>query len=148
VSEADVEVVQRLNAEPGVGVDMKTLVADEELVAAMWEGDFLPDAEWVLAEDEHTGLGGSYRGVEGFRRAMSDWLSAWETYMFIPERIIDAGDCVIVLARDRGRSRTAGLEIESEAATVWWFEGGKVRRVEAWQSHERALRSAGAPDAR
>jgi ketosteroid isomerase-like protein len=145
VSRADLEVVERLNSRPGMGVDMKTLVAEEDLLRAMWDADFLPDAEWVLAEDEHTGLGGTYRGREGFRRAMEEWLSAWESYMFIPERIIDAGDCVVVLARERGKSRTAGVEVESEAATVWWLEAGKVRRVEAWQSHERALRSARGP---
>ena len=140
--ESRLDVVRRLNAEPGVAVDMKALVEDEVLVRAMWEGDFLPDAEWVLGEDDHTGLGGTYRGAEGFRRALGDYLAAWKRYAFIPERIIDAGDCVVVLARERGLTFTARTEMESEAGTVWWFDGDRVRRVEAYQSHEKALRAA------
>ena len=143
MSESRLDVVRRLNAEPGEAVDLRTLAEDESLVQAMWEGDFLPDAEWVLAEDDHTGLGGSYRGPDGFRRALGDYLSAWERYVFIPERIIEAGDCVVVLARERGRTRTAGADVESEAGTVWRFDGAKVRRVESYLSHEKALRAAG-----
>jgi ketosteroid isomerase-like protein len=142
VSRENLDLVRELNAEPGVGADMKAFVANEELVRMMWEGYFHADAAWVLAEDDHTGLAGEYHGPDEFRRGLGEYLEAWETYLWIPERFIGADDVVVVLARERGRSATAGVEMDHEAATVWWIRDGRVARVEAYQHHDKALRAA------
>lgn len=122
-----------------------------DLVAAFRDEDFLrasastvesltdPEFRFVLAEPEFTGLGGVYEGHEGYIRAMQDWLSAWESYSNEPEEFIQAGERVLVLARERGRTKTGGVEVEIRTASVWSFRRGKVLKVEAYQDRARAL---------
>jgi ketosteroid isomerase-like protein len=132
-----------------------SVVNAPDLVAAFRDEGFLremesavepltdPEFKFVLAEPEFTGLGGVYEGHQGFVRAQQDWLSAWETYSNEPEEFIEVGDQVLVLAREGGRTKTGGVEVEILSATVWSFRHGKVLKVEAYQDRAKALEAAG-----
>lgn len=80
----------------------------EAYVASDWEAwvaEFDPEITW----EETPGLGPDpaiYRGVEEVRTAVSSWLEMWVDYDFEARQYIDAGDDVVVLAIERGRSRT------------------------------------------
>jgi ketosteroid isomerase-like protein len=132
-----------------------SVVDAPDLVAAFRDEEFLrelgsalepltdPEFTFVLAEPEFTGLGGVYEGHQGFVHAQQEWLSAWETYSNQPEEFIEVGEQVLVLAREGGRTKTGGVEVEILSATVWNFRLGKVLRVEAYQDRAKALKAVG-----
>src|SRR4051812_9552875 len=47
----------------------------------------------------------SGKGFDEYRRRFLDWMEPWETYTPGIEEIIDLGDRVVVLGRDRGRMK-------------------------------------------
>lgn len=102
-----------------------------------------PEFTFVLAEPEFTGLGGVYEGHRGFVQAQQEWLSTWESYYNQPEEFIEVGEQVLVLAREGGRTKTSGVEVEILSATVWSFRLGKVLRVEAYQDRAKAIKAVG-----
>jgi ketosteroid isomerase-like protein len=82
-------------------------------------------------------------GFEGFRDAWVDWTSPFESFRIEIERVIDAGDCVVSLVRQAGKTKTGGVDIEAAAAAVWTIRDGKLTRVEFHLDREAALRAAG-----
>jgi ketosteroid isomerase-like protein len=82
-------------------------------------------------------------GADGFREAWLDWTSPFESFQIEIERVIDAGDRVVSLVRQTGRTKTGGVEIEAAAAAVWTIRDGKLTRVEFHLDREKALQAAG-----
>jgi ketosteroid isomerase-like protein len=82
-------------------------------------------------------------GPDGFREAWLDWTSPFESFSVEVEEVLDAGDKVVSLVRQRGRTRTGGVEIQSEAAAVWTVRDGRLARVEFHLDRAQAMRSAG-----
>jgi ketosteroid isomerase-like protein len=145
VSEANVELVRALVA--AAPDDMSALVDDDQATHAL-EAVLDPEFEFVFAgrgegSDAAVDLGGVYKGVDGFRAAMRDWLSAWESYRNLPEEFIDAGEQVVVLTREQGRTRTHNVETTVETASVWTIRQDKVLRLEAYLDRASALEAAG-----
>jgi ketosteroid isomerase-like protein len=132
-----------------------SVVNAPDLVAAFRDENFLrkiksvlepltdPEFTFVLAEPEFTGLGGIYEGHQGFVQAQQEWLSVWERYSNEPEEFIEVGEQVLVLGRERGRTKTGGVEVEILSATVWSFRLGKLLKVEAYQDRAKALKAVG-----
>ena len=54
----------------------------------------------------------TYAGIEGFRKMWLDWLEPWATYHSRIDDLIDAGDRVAVLIRDRARPHDTHFEVE------------------------------------
>jgi ketosteroid isomerase-like protein len=140
MSQENVELVRTVLASLTAGIEVA--IEDDDFLRSL-EPLLHPDFEFVLAGPEFTGLGGSYPGLEGFQSAMREWLEAFESYRSEPERIIDAGDEVLALTRDSGRTKTAGVEIEIEGASVWTFRDGKIRRVSTYQDRSLAFEAVG-----
>ena len=53
-----------------------------------------------------------YEGVEGAEHFLSDWTAVWDDWELEVEAMHDAGDKVVVLVRQRGRSRAAGMAVD------------------------------------
>jgi ketosteroid isomerase-like protein len=139
MSAADVELVRRI-APPFHG-DLKAMVQDEAA------GDNLrrfatSDYEFVFAEHEALDIGGAHRGAEATLAVWRQYLEQWQSYFTELTDVIDAGDRVVVLLRERGVSK-GGVDLEGESGQVWTIDDGKVKRIEAYQSPESALRAAG-----
>jgi|SRR5436190_20597781 len=60
-----------------------------------------------------------------------------------PERYIDAGDDVVVVAKIRGRGRGSGLETQWSQGYVWTIEDGKAIRFRWFNDPGEALEAAG-----
>ena len=85
-----------------------------------------------------------YRGHEGVRRFLSDWLELWDAYEVGVDAILAApGDRVVALAWQRGKGRESGLPMEMEWAQIATIRGGRVTRVENFDKREEALEAAG-----
>ena len=102
-----------------------------------------PDIEWG-ATGTFPGVEGRYQGPE----AMQDWMetirSAWEEFeVTLDEVLHEGGDVVVVTERLRGRGRGSGAEVEMRIFSTYWFEGGKIRRRDAFIERQEALEAAG-----
>jgi len=83
-----------------------------------------------------------YRGIEGLREAMADWISPYSEYRVFVEEIRETPSGYIFLVRQVGRTKHGGVDVENAGATVFKGEGGRLRRVEFHLDREDAERSA------
>src|SRR4051812_784714 len=95
----------------------------------MTTGEFLgtPHADFVWDMSTFRGWPErqTYPGVAGFRQFNADWQEAWDEYEFEVEDYIDAGEQVVVIARQRGRSTTTGVPVDMHLGQVWTLQGGR-----------------------
>lgn len=76
---------------------------------------------------------------------MSSWLDVWVDYDFEVREYIDAGDDVVVLANERGRSRT-GVSVERELGQIHTLRDRKLVRTRLYGSWAEAREAAGLSD--
>lgn len=100
--------------------------------------EYDPPAEWLIA-----GMPSHYRGHAGMRQWAADLHEAWEFLDHMPLELVDAGDVVIFRCHIRLRSRTSGIEFDSELGQVFWFEHGLIARERDFSDWDEALRAAG-----
>ncbi len=105
-----------------------------------------PEFEVVAVGPEYLGEGTVYRGLAGFEEFWTDWLQPWESFRIESEAFLDAGDQVVQLARQVGRTQAGGAEIEDRGAAVLSFRDGRLSRIEFHLDRDRALRAAGLGD--
>lgn len=82
-------------------------------------------------------------GIEGFRQLWLDWLEPWVSYHTHVDSVIDAGDRVVVLIKDRARPHDSDAEVELRAGSVWELRDGRIVRAEFFGSRAEALEAAG-----
>jgi ketosteroid isomerase-like protein len=85
----------------------------------------------------------TYAGIEGAREFMGEWLDAWEDWELDVEELLDAGERVVAIVRQRGHSKATGVSVEMHFAMVWTFRDGKQIRMEMYASPDDALEAAG-----
>ena len=144
MSQEDVEIVRRLLG-PFEQVDMAPLYRDDAIAAAFIAATadaITADFECVFIRDD---VGRStYRGAEGLRAGMLDWLEPWDSYHAGVEDVIDAGHGrVLVLTRDQARPKGSDAEVSFLGAPVWTVRDGKVARIEFYWNRAEGLAAAG-----
>ena len=87
-----------------------------------------------------------YEGIEGARRFMSEWLSAFDDWLVDVESLLDAGDDVIAVVRQRGRSTSTGMPVDMTFAQVFTVRGGRQTYMRMYADPVEAFRAAGMPD--
>lgn len=85
----------------------------------------------------------TYEGPEGTREFLTDWVSAWEDWRLEVRELIDAGDDVVAVLHQSGRSKTTGLEVDMDFAQVWTIKDGKQTRMRMYADTDEALRAVG-----
>jgi hypothetical protein len=106
-----------------------------------------PDVVWDLS-DTDSPVAGVYHGLEEVRDLYRRWAGAFTDWSWEIERIVDAGDKVVVFVLERGRGRGSGVEVEMKRANVWTFREGSVVAFTSFSERASALEFAGieAPD--
>jgi ketosteroid isomerase-like protein len=84
-----------------------------------------------------------YTGHEGVRKAWRDRLSAWSEVDYEVEELVEAGDRVVAVIRDRQIGRSSGVPIEAAHAAVWTLADGKVTRLQVFDERRQAFEAAG-----
>jgi ketosteroid isomerase-like protein len=84
-----------------------------------------------------------YEGIGETEAFLSDWAGAWNDWELHVEAAHDAGDKVVVLARQRGRSKAAGMLVDMFFAQVWTLRDGKQTRMEMYSDPNEALKAVG-----
>src|SRR2546430_438754 len=96
-----------------------------------WRG---PRAFPDLTEPHH-----GHSGVRAYAEQVS---GAWSKFSIRPERFLDLGEAVLVLAREHGRGRDSGAEVQHPTAHLWTLRDGLVVRFEVFWDREEGLRAA------
>lgn len=85
-----------------------------------------------------------FRGRDGLMRWVASTKEVWDEWRFEPERFLDAGDQVAVLARVVARGGSSGVSLDRETGHLWTLGDGRVTRCEVLPGSLRGSRSSGA----
>jgi ketosteroid isomerase-like protein len=80
-----------------------------------------------------------YEGTAGVRRAIQEVYDAWENFYESNQRLIDAGDRVVVIGTISGRGRMSKAQVEQEGALIWTVRDGLVALIEVFVDPRDAL---------
>jgi ketosteroid isomerase-like protein len=82
------------------------------------------------------------------REALGAWLGftdSFETFATRVDRIIDAGEHVVVLTRIRARGRASGADVDAKVGAIFTLRDAKIVRYVLTDSRE-ALEAVGLPE--
>ncbi|MQA72967.1 MAG: hypothetical protein GEU88_01205 [Solirubrobacterales bacterium] len=82
-------------------------------------------------------------GIDGFVGAFDEWTVGFERFGLQFEELIDGGEVVVVLVRQRGMPRGGAAEIVTESAGAFFFRDSRIERVEFHLDRAWALDAAG-----
>ena len=140
-----------------VSRDNALAVAEEnlEIVRKAWavwlQGDldalfsdyFAPDALYDLTHFREW-PDAQYRGVDGVRRGLTEWLEVWDAWEAGVDDVLAAPDGrVLVLTWQRGQGRQSGLPMDMRWAQVITLRDGRITRVDASAFERRPSRQRG-----
>ncbi|MGH2991547.1 MAG: nuclear transport factor 2 family protein [Solirubrobacterales bacterium] len=126
--------------------DLAGAMRDPEAIEEMgstWGAFVDPEIEVVRIGPPYTGEGITYHGLGGFLEFWTDWLGPWESFSIETEEFVDAGDKVVQLARQTGRTEAGSAPIVSRGAAVMTFRDGTLTRIEFHLDRDRAMKAAG-----
>jgi ketosteroid isomerase-like protein len=86
-----------------------------------------------------------YAGPEGANQFNAEWADAWDDWELEVEDFIDAGEHVVAIVNQRGRSKATGIPVEMRFAQVWTLRDGRAIRMQMYASTEEAVKSVGLP---
>jgi ketosteroid isomerase-like protein len=138
-SEELIDLIQRgLMFGPGTAMPGPEMI---EVVSQLLEAYGEPDFATVMMSETAVPL--EYRGVDGFREALTDWISPYESFRLEIEDVIVKDDKLVFPARQVAKTKHGGVELTTESASVWWVRDGKVAQVVFYLQQEAALKAAG-----
>ena len=124
-----------------------------EIVRRGWEhflatGELLeeivaPDFKWDMSTFAGWPEQLVYVGVDGARSFLRDWTDAFDGWTIELQALHDAGDRVVSVCRQQGRSKTTGMPVEMLFGMVWTLRDGMQTRMEMYADPGEALRAAG-----
>ena len=126
----NVEVVQR-------GYEHRKTTGDflDEILASDFVWDMSKFRGWPEQQ--------VYEGVQGADRFLEEWTSAWDDWELQLDELYDAGDKVVAIHRQHGRSRSTGIRADMSFAMVWTLRDGKRTRMEMYSDIPEALKAVG-----
>jgi ketosteroid isomerase-like protein len=107
-----------------------------------WAAVLAPEFEYT-AFGTAVGIGGTYRGAEGFRRFLASFWDEFDEPNAEIGDVIEEGDQVLASMTFRGRGKHSGVPAEMHYFQLWRLRDGKAVRGQAFTSKEEALEAAG-----
>jgi len=122
-----------------------------EIVRGMYEAFYRFDVDGTLAYydpevviDASRVVDGELgRGHEGVYRFIAGWVGTFDEWREEIEEMRDLGTQVYVVARQFGRGRVSGVEVEQRYAVLHEIQGDKITRVTIYREPAEALEAAG-----
>jgi hypothetical protein len=100
-----------------------------------------PDFVTIMLSE--SGVAQEYRGLEGFREALDDWISPYERFRLVIDEAIPLPDKIVFLARQVATTKHDGVEIETPSASVWLLEDGAIKQASFYLDQRAGLQAAG-----
>jgi ketosteroid isomerase-like protein len=101
-----------------------------------------PDCR-VFPRSEEPDADQEYRGLDGLMDYLTNWFGQWDEYESEPVEMIDAGEHVLVVARERGRVESTGMEVVEDFTHSFVLRDGKVTEWRMYDSRADALEALG-----
>jgi ketosteroid isomerase-like protein len=102
-----------------------------------------PDLVWDMSQFRGWPEAPLYHGVDGARSFLRAWTEGWDDWMIRLESLHDAGDLVVAVVRQSGRSKATGLPVDMMFGMVWTVRDGKQARMTMYADPAEAMRAAG-----
>jgi ketosteroid isomerase-like protein len=83
-----------------------------------------------------------YHGHEGVRQYWRETTSAFGEIDFEVEELIDAGDQVLAVIREREVGRASGAPVEATHLALYTLSGGKVTQLQVFDDRQQAIEAA------
>ena len=103
---------------------------------------FQPDAELIVPRI-YPDMEASYVGIEGLKRQRLRMEEIWEELRWEPDRFIEAGGNILVLATLSGVAKQSRAPVSAPVAHFWTIEDGRARRLEVFLDRTEAFAAAG-----
>jgi ketosteroid isomerase-like protein len=87
-----------------------------------------------------------FRGREAVLAYWQEIGDTWESQTYEPERVIEAGDLVVVFWREVARSERSDLEVRTDTAGLVRIREGKIVEIRGYMDRDEALEEAGIAD--
>jgi ketosteroid isomerase-like protein len=143
MSQQNVEIVRSM-FEPFEGVNVAAIDWSTEAIRETLGRDHSPDVELrTLASGLGSGVGERYRGLDGLVRYLGEWLGPFSDYQVEILDFIEAGECVLIPSRQWGVGSGSGARVELELTTLYELRGGRITRIEQYDTLEEAREAAG-----
>ncbi len=84
-----------------------------------------------------------YTGCDGAEQFNAEWAAAWDDWELEAQEYVDAGERVVVILNQRGRSKATGIPVDMRFAHVWTLRDGQAIRMQMYASTEEALEAVG-----
>ena len=105
--------------------------------------DYTDDFVWDVSNLHWPGQQ-VYEGADGAQTFLREWAEPWEDWELEVHALRDAGDRVVALMYQRGRSKSTGMPVEMSFAQVWTLRAdGKRTRMDMYSDPAEALEAAG-----
>ena len=88
----------------------------------------------------------TYDGIEGARTFLRRWTGSWDNWELELVSLHDAGNQLVAITRQSGRSKATGLRVGGNMAMVWTLRDGKETRMEMYSDPGEAMRAVGLQD--
>jgi ketosteroid isomerase-like protein len=134
MSRENVEIVARGYAHFG---------ATGELLIETLSADFV----WDMSKFEGWPERPTYDGIDGAKEFIADWTAAWDDWKLEVKDLIDAGDQVVAIVHQQGRSKVTGVLVEMDFAQVWSLRDGAATCMEMYSDVSQAFEAVGLPEA-
>jgi ketosteroid isomerase-like protein len=109
---------------------------DGDAVIELLAEDFVAEVPPSLSAEPDV-----YEGHEGALRYLRAFEGMLEDVRFVPLEFHEEGERVIVEMVLTGRGASSGIEVEQNAVAVVWFEGGRIKRMQAVPDLESARKA-------
>jgi len=132
MSQENVEIAQRW---------YEVATSKTELLAAMSRTMAFchPEVEWSAPED-----GTTYRGRDGVRERLQEWLESFDDYRWEVQQITDCGGGeVLVKATEVGRGAKSGAEVRTTEFELLTIRHGMIVRIREFYDQSAAFEAAG-----
>jgi ketosteroid isomerase-like protein len=84
------------------------------------------------------------RGPAAVLAYMLEIQEPWDEFGVEVEKVIEAGDAVVVFMRETGRGRHGGPEVQNDTAMIFKVRHERVVEIAGYLDRDEALRAAGA----
>jgi ketosteroid isomerase-like protein len=129
MSQENVEIVRRVFEATNRG-DWNTVLAA-----------YSPDTEWD--DRDLRPEGAVHRGLDAMRAEMRAWFGTWLNYEQEIEQVLDAGENVVVIVRERGTGKGSGATMDQRVGVVITVRGGLIGRTRLYREPLEALEAVG-----
>ena len=103
-----------------------------------------PTIVWDQTRAEPSELAAEYHGHDGVRQFFRAWLEPFDSFHSHAQEFIDAGHAVLVRARQGGRGKQSGVEVEMPSFwQVYRVDAGLVSRIVVYTNEADALKAVG-----